>query len=230
MWKLEENVYQSVVSFDCVSLRDWTYVLRVGSRHLYPLSHFVGFAVFSLLISDYFEAGCQWVSQTGFALFLQPRHILNWPSFPQLWCYQAWLSSVTLLRHRIKTRFVGTSPKSWQIFLPRSRVTEKWRQLPIPSSCWLSDNLWSWTWVAFYAHVWGIGRMCHCLRPELRSEASLRFFWTLSLPAIGSNNMWSASSSVGRVNNSYKVSRKISREKCSLKHSQPTAFLLVTGR
>lgn len=124
---------------------------------IHPLSHFVGFAVFSLLISDYFEAGCQWVSQTGFELFLQPRHVLNWPSFPQLRCYQAWLSSVTLLRHRIKTRSVGTSPKSCQILLPRSRVSEKWRQLPIPSLCWLSDNLWSWTWDAFYALVWGLG-------------------------------------------------------------------------
>lgn len=42
MWGSEDNLCELVLSFDFVGLRAWTWVIRLGGRHLYQLSELTG--------------------------------------------------------------------------------------------------------------------------------------------------------------------------------------------
>lgn len=41
IWKSEDNCKESVLSFHHVGLRDQTEVIRLGGKHLYPLSKII---------------------------------------------------------------------------------------------------------------------------------------------------------------------------------------------
>lgn len=102
------------------------------------MEHLVGLleaAVLPLsLIFDYLEAGSQRTSQADFELFLQPRHVLTSPPFPQAPVLPglSYFSGFLLGHRMMKSVFVSISPKSCPVHPPRPRVSEKWSQPPIP--------------------------------------------------------------------------------------------------
>jgi hypothetical protein len=40
MGRLKEYLWEMILSFDYMGLWDWTQVIRLSGKHLYPLSHF----------------------------------------------------------------------------------------------------------------------------------------------------------------------------------------------
>lgn len=50
MWKSETNLQMSILSSNHMVFRDRTQVIRLGGRHLYPLSHLAHRSVFNAFL------------------------------------------------------------------------------------------------------------------------------------------------------------------------------------
>lgn len=42
MWSSQDTFQESLLFFHCVAPRDWVRVIKLGSKHLYLLSHLIG--------------------------------------------------------------------------------------------------------------------------------------------------------------------------------------------
>lgn len=40
VWRSRDNTQEMALSFHCLGPRDQTHIVRLGSKHLYPCSHF----------------------------------------------------------------------------------------------------------------------------------------------------------------------------------------------